>query len=74
MEMLDDGALEHITYAEFFKRADKNKEARDVLIRKLRATETGPYGEQVGKFVRLMETENEWVRAEEAVSRASLEV
>ena len=73
LEMLDDGALDHITYAEFFKRADKNKEERDVLIRKLRATETGPYGEQVGHFVKLMETENEWVRAEEAVSRASLE-
>lgn len=74
LEMLDDGALEHITYAEFFKRAEKNKEERDVLIRTLRSTETGPYGEQVGNFVRLMEAENEWVRAEEAVSRASLDL
>ena len=73
LEMLDDGALEHITYAEFFKRADKNKEERDNLIRTLRATEAGPYGEQVGHFVKLMEGENEWVRAEEAVSRAGME-
>ena len=73
LEMLDDGALGHITYAEFFKRADKNKEERDDLIRTLRATESGPYGEQVGRFVKLMEGENEWVRAEEAVSRANLE-
>ncbi|PQV64091.1 YARHG domain-containing protein [Abditibacterium utsteinense] len=73
LEMLDDGALDHITYAEFFKRADKNKEERDILIRNLRATESGPYGEQVGHFVQLMETENEWVRSEEAVSRAGLE-
>ena len=73
LEMLDDGALEHITYAEFFKRADKNKEERDNLIRTLRATEAGPYGEQVGHFIKLMEGENEWVRAEEAVSRAGME-
>ena len=73
LEMLDDGALQHITYAEFFKRADKNKEERDNLIRTLRATEAGPYGEQVGHFVKLMEGENEWVRAEEAVSRAGME-
>ena len=73
LEMLDDGALEHITYAEFFKRADKNKEERDNLIRTLRATEAGPYGEQVGHFVKLMEGENEWVRAKEAVSRAGME-
>ena len=73
MEMLDDDALKHITYAEFFKRADKNKEARDELIRQLRATETGPYGEAVGHYVGLLETENEWVRSEEAVSRASLD-
>ena len=73
LEMLDDGALQHITYAEFFKRADRNKEERDNLIRTLRATEAGPYGEQVGHFVKLMEGENEWVRAEEAVSRAGME-
>jgi hypothetical protein len=73
MEMLDDGALEHITYAEFFKRADKNKEARDDLIRQLRATEAGPYGEAVGHYVALLGTENDWVRSEEAVSRASLD-
>lgn len=73
LEMLDDGALQHITYAEFFKRADRNKEERDDLIRTLRATEAGPYGEQVGHFVKLMEGENEWVRAEEAVSRAGME-
>ena len=73
LEMLDDGALQHITYAEFFKRADKNKEERDNLIRQLRATEAGPYGEQVGHFVGLMEGENEWMRAEEAVSRANME-
>ncbi len=73
LEMRDDGALQHITYAEFFKRADRNKEERDNLIRTLRATEAGPYGEQVGHFVKLMEGENEWVRAEEAVSRAGMD-
>ncbi len=73
MELLDDGALEHITYAEFFKRADKNKEQRDELVRNLRATETGPYGEAVGHYIELLETENKWVRAEEAVSNASLD-
>lgn len=73
MEMLDDGALEHITYAEFFKRADKNKEGRDDLIRQLRATETGPYGEDVGHYVALLGTENDWVRSEEAVTRAGLD-
>ncbi len=73
MELLDEGALEHITYAEFFKRAEKNKEARGELVRALRATETGPYGEAVGHYVELLETENKWVRAEEAVSNASLD-
>jgi len=73
MEMLDDGALEHITYGEFFKRADKNKESRDDLIRQLRATETGPYGEDVGHYVALLGTENDWVRSEEAVTRAGLD-
>ena len=32
LEMLDDGALQHITYAEFFKRADRNKEERDNIF------------------------------------------
>ena len=72
MELLDEGALEHITYGEFFKRADKNKEARDELVRELRATETGPYGEDVGHYIELLEAENKWARAEEAVSSASL--
>jgi len=73
MEMLDEGALEHLTYGEFFKRADKNKEGRDDLIRQLRATETGPYGEDVGHYVALLGTENDWVRSEEAVTRAGLD-
>ncbi len=73
MEVLDEDALEHITYGEFFKRAGKNKEARDELVRELRATESGPYGEAVAHYIELLETENKWVRAEEAVSNASLD-
>ena len=73
MEVLDEGALEHITYGEFFKRADKNKEARNELVRQLRATEAGPYGAAVARYIELLETENKWVRAEEAMSNASLD-
>lgn len=73
MELLDPDSLEHITYAEFFKRADKNKDSRDDLVRQLRATESGPYGEDVGHYVELLSEENNWVRAEEAVSRAQLD-
>lgn len=74
LEILEMGESSHITYGEFFKRTEKNKEERDALVRKLRAIEAGPYTQEVQNFVKLMEMESEYVRAEEAVSRQSMEV
>lgn len=74
LEVLEIEDSSHITYAEFFKRTDKNKEERDTLIRRIRAIEAGAYSQQTQNFVRLMELESEFVRAEEAVSRQNMEL
>lgn len=63
----------HITYAEYFKRTEKNKDERDDLIRRARAIEADIYAPQRDNFVKLLELENEWVRSDEAVSRAQIE-
>ncbi len=74
LEVLDADGSQHITYAEFFDRAAKNKADRDVLIRKLRTLVADPYQTEVDNLVRLLEIENDYVRAEEAVTRQKLEV
>lgn len=74
LEILDLDESSHITYAEFFKRAEKNRESRSDLIRQIRAIEAGPYEKDAQNFIRLMELETEFVRCEEAVSRQSMEV
>lgn len=74
LEVLEIDESSQITFAEFFKRTEKNKEERDALVRRLRAIEAGPYTEQAKNFVNLMEIESDFVRAEEAVSRQTMEV
>lgn len=74
LEILGADGSQNITYAEFFDRAAKNKGDRDTLIRKLRTLVAPPYQTEIDDLVRLMEIENEYVRAEEAVTRQKLEV
>ena len=74
LEVLEMDESAHITYAEFFKRTDKNKENRDDLVRQVRAIEAGPYQATANNFVKLMELESEFVRAEEDLSRQTMEV
>ena len=74
LEVLDANDSQHITYAEFFARTTKNKADRDTLIRKLRTLVAAPYQTEVDNLVRLLEIENDYVRAEEAVTRQQLEV
>ena len=74
LEILGADGSQTITYAEFFARAAKNKSDRDILIRKLRTMVAPPYQTEVDNLVRLLEIENDYVRAEEAVTRQKLEV
>ncbi len=74
LEILGADGSQNITYAEFFDRAAKNKGDRDTLIRKLRTMVAPSYQTEIDNLVRLMEIENEYVRAEEAVTRQKLEV
>ena len=74
LEILGADGSQNITYAEFFERAAKNKSDRDTLIRKLRTMVAPSYQTEIDDLVRLMEIENEYVRAEEAVTRQKLEV
>ena len=74
LEILGADGSQNITYAEFFDRAAKNKGDRDTLIRKLRTMVASSYQNEVDDLVRLMEIENEYVRAEESVTRQKLEV
>ena len=74
LEILGADGSQNITYAEFFDRAARNKSDRDTLIRKLRTMVAPNYQIEVDNLVRLMEIENEYVRAEEAVTRQKLEV
>ena len=74
LEILGADGSQNITYAEFFERAAKNKSDRDTLIRKLRTLVAPSYQTEIDNVVRLMEIENEYVRAEEAVTRQKLEV
>ena len=74
LEILGADGSQNITYAEFFDRAAKNKSDRDILIRKLRTMVAPSYQTEIDNLVRLMEIENEYVRAEEAVTRQKLEV
>ena len=74
LEILGADGSQNITYAEFFNRAAKNKGDRDTLVRKLRTMVAPPYQSELDNLVQLMEIENEYVRAEEAVTRQKLEV
>ncbi len=74
LEILNADGSQNITYAEFFDRAAKNKGDRDTLIRKLRTLVASSYQTEVDNLVSLLEIENEYVRAEEAVTRQKLEV
>lgn len=74
LEVLGEGGSQNITYAEFFNRTAKNKGDRDTLVRKLRTMVAPDYQGDVDNLVQLMEIENEYVRAEEAVTRQKLEV
>ena len=74
LEILGADGSQNITYAEFFNRAAKNKSDRDTLVRKLRTMVAPSYQVEVDNLVRLMEIEQEYVRAEEAVTRQKLEV
>ena len=74
LEVLEMDDSSHITYAEFFKRTEKNKENRDDLVRRIRAIEAGPFAEEAANFVRLMEVESEFVRAEEDVAHQSMKM
>ena len=74
LEILGADGSQNITYAEFFDRAAKNKGDRDTLIRKLRTLVAPSYQTEIDGLVRLMEIENEYVRAEESVTRQKLEV
>lgn len=74
LEVLGADESQTLTYAEFFERAAKNKSDRDTLIRKLRTLVASPYQTEVDNLVRLLEIENDYVRAEEAVARQKLEV
>ena len=74
LEILGADGSQNITYAEFFNRTAKNKSDRDTLIRKLRTMVAPDYQGDIDNLVQLMEIENEYVRAEEAVTRQKLEV
>ena len=74
LEILNSDGSQNITYAEFFNRAAKNKSDRDTLVRRLRTMVAPSYQTEVDNLVQLMEIENEYVRAEEAVTRQKLEV
>lgn len=74
LEILEMDDSSHITYAEYFKRTEKNKEERDELIRRVRTIEADIYTQDVQNFIRLMEMETEFVRAEEAAMRQQIEV
>ena len=74
LEILGADGSQNITYAEFFNRAAKNKSDRDTLVRKLRTMVAPSYQIEIDNLVQLMEIENEYVRAEEAVTRQKLEV
>ena len=74
LEILGADGSQNITYAEFFNRAAKKKSDRDTLVRKLRTMVAPPYQIEIDNLVQLMEIENEYVRAEEAVTRQKLEV
>ena len=74
LEILGADGSQNITYAEFFSRAAKNKSDRDTLVRKLRTMVAPSYQTELDNLVGLMEIENEYVRAEEAVTRQKLEV
>ena len=74
LEILGADGSQNITYAEFFNRAAKNKSDRDTLVRKLRTMVAPSYQTEIDNLVRLLEIENEYVRAEEAVTRQKLEV
>ncbi len=74
LEILGADGSQNITYAEFFNRTAKNKSDRDTLVRKLRTMVAPDYQSDVDNLVQLMEIENEYVRAEEAVTRQKLEV
>ena len=69
MEALEMDESSRITYAEYFKITEKNKEECDTLIRKMRAIEAAPFASQADNFVKLMELENEFIRAEEDILR-----
>ncbi len=74
LEILGADGSQNITYAEFFNRTAKNKGDRDTLVRKLRTMVAPDYQSDIDNLVQLMEIENEYVRAEEAVTRQKLEV
>jgi hypothetical protein len=71
---LDMDDLSQITYAEYFKRTAKNKDERDELIQRIRAIEAGQFTRQANQFVKLMELENEFIRADENLSRQAMKV
>ena len=73
LEVLGADSSQNITYAEFFTRTAKNKADRDILVRKLRTLVAPTYQTEIDNLVRLLEIENDYVRAEEAVTRQKLE-
>ena len=65
--------LPNITLAELSEKAQKNIDARNEIVSKVKALDPYLYKKQVGLFLRLLELENEYARSLVALKRAWLE-
>jgi hypothetical protein len=66
-------ALPGITLTDLSEKAQKNIEARNEIISKVKAIDPYLYKKQVGLFLRLLDLENEYARSLVALKRAWLE-